>query len=218
MLAVNRAPGALATRRADAVAGAEATAATHASLTAPGSTEVVDPADVLAIANRLQLIAERAACAAGTTGTTCRAFRAGFHELAELPEYAKLAVEQLIALVVLGGAARRRLTLGLAHLERAVVLTCARQARTPADRGVGARRAVGDRSVQEPDVEVFPHAPALKRRLGTSRGAPTRRCCDRQQEDPQNEHKTGHASDSTARRDRCIGIARHELFLIREAG
>jgi hypothetical protein len=83
-------------------------------LTTPRSAQVVDATDVLAVAKRLQLIAERAACAAGAARTACRAFRTGLDELAELPKNPKLDVNEVVALEVLGGAIRACLALRLA--------------------------------------------------------------------------------------------------------
>jgi hypothetical protein len=61
-------------------------------LTTSGPAEVVDATDALAITKRLELIAERATCAAGAARTACRAFRARLDELAEPPENAELDV------------------------------------------------------------------------------------------------------------------------------
>ena len=83
---------ALTARRADAVAAAKRAAAAHASLTTPGSAEVIDATDVLAVAQRLQLIAERAAFTTGSTRTACRALRARLDELAEPPKNAELDI------------------------------------------------------------------------------------------------------------------------------
>ena len=83
---------ALTARRADAVAAAKRAAAAHASLTTPGSAEVIDATGVLAVAKRLQLIAERVTCAAGAAWTACSAFRARRYELAEPPENTELDI------------------------------------------------------------------------------------------------------------------------------
>ena len=88
----------------NAVAGAQPTAATHATLAAPSAAQVVDLTDVLVIAKRFQSIAKGATCATWTARASGSALRAGFDELAELSKHAELRVNELVALEVLGGA------------------------------------------------------------------------------------------------------------------
>lgn len=185
-----------ATWRADAVASAQSSSATDASLTTPGRAQVIDLAGIAVVAKRLELVAEHGALSFWTTRASWRSLRARRDVFAERSEQTELDVHELIAFEVLTGAIGVHFAFPLADPECAIVLALACQAAATADCGIAAALAIRHRTIQKTRYERVAYTAALESRLGAGRLAATTGHRDRHgQKRLDQEHRTKHVAN-----------------------